>query len=72
VGVGFEYGFAPNWSVGIEYDHLFMGHNNNTFSVVNPIIAGAANRISEDIDMVTLRVNYHFNWWGAPPVAARY
>ena len=22
VGVGFEYGFAPNWSVGFEYDHL--------------------------------------------------
>ena len=25
VGVGWEYGFAPNWSAGIEYDHLFMG-----------------------------------------------
>jgi len=24
-GVGFEYGFAPNWSIGAEYDHLFMG-----------------------------------------------
>jgi outer membrane immunogenic protein len=72
VGVGFEYGFAPNWSVGVEYDHLFMGHSNNTFSVVNPIVAGAANRISQDVDMVTARVNYHFNWWGAPPVAARY
>ena len=26
VGVGWEYGFAPNWSAGIEYDHLFMGN----------------------------------------------
>ena len=34
VGVGFEYGFAPNWSVGLEYDHLFMGDANNSFSVV--------------------------------------
>ncbi len=25
VGIGFEYGFAPNWSAGIEYNHLFMG-----------------------------------------------
>ena len=25
VGAGLEYGFAPNWSVGVEYDHLFMG-----------------------------------------------
>ena len=33
VGVGFEYGFAPNWSFGVEYDHLFMGDANNTFTV---------------------------------------
>ena len=26
LGVGFEYGFAPNWSLGAEYDHLFMGN----------------------------------------------
>ena len=42
VGVGVEYGFSPNWSVGVEYDHLFMGDANNSFSVVNPIIAGFA------------------------------
>jgi len=71
VGVGFEYGFAPNWSIGAEYDHLFMGDSNNSFSVVNPIIAGAVNRISQDVDMVTLRVNYRFGW-GTTPVAARY
>src|SRR5580698_5743351 len=27
VGVGFEYAFAYNWSLGFEYDHLFMGNN---------------------------------------------
>ena len=36
VGVGFEYGFAPNWSFGVEYDHLFMGNANNTFTGLNP------------------------------------
>ncbi|MFY9954981.1 outer membrane protein [Bradyrhizobium sp.] len=71
VGVGFEYGFAPNWSVGLEYDHLFMGHANNSFSVVNPVVAGALNRISEDVDMVTVRFNYRFGGYGAP-IAARY
>jgi len=71
VGVGFEYGFAPNWSAGIEYDHLFMGDANNSFSVVNPLLAGALNRISQDVDMVTFRVNYRFGGYGAP-VAARY
>jgi outer membrane immunogenic protein len=72
VGVGFEYGFSPGWSVGVEYDHLFMGHNNNSFSVVDPRLAAVLNdRISQDVDMVTVRFNYRFGGWGAP-VAARY
>jgi len=72
VGVGFEYGFAPNWSVGLEYDHLFMGDANNTFSIVNPVNAAFVNnRITQDVDMVTLRFNYRFGGYGAP-VAARY
>jgi outer membrane immunogenic protein len=70
VGVGWEYGFAPNWSAGIEYDHLFMGNANNSFSVANPIVAGALNRISQDVDMVTVRVNYRFGW--GSPVVAKY
>jgi outer membrane immunogenic protein len=67
VGVGFEYGFTPNWSAGIEYDHLFMGTANNSFSVP----AGAAavvNQISQSVDMVAIRVNYKFGG----PVVARY
>jgi outer membrane immunogenic protein len=64
LGIGLEYGFAPNWSGGFEYDHLFMGNSNNSFSVVNPILAGALNRISQDVDMVTLRVNYRFGGQG--------
>jgi outer membrane immunogenic protein len=68
VGVGFEYGFAPNWSTGIEYDHLFMGNANNSFSVANPVVAGALNRIGQDVDLVMIRVNYRFGG----PVIARY
>ena len=30
-GTGLEVSFAPNWSVGVEYDHLFMGNRNITF-----------------------------------------
>lgn len=62
VGAGFEYGFSPGWSVGVEYDHLFMGNSNNSFSVANPILASTLNRISQDVDMVTVRVNYRFGW----------
>ena len=32
VGVGLEYGFTPNWSAGVEYDHLFMGSRNVDFT----------------------------------------
>src|SRR5882672_2334290 len=72
VGVGFEYGFAPNWSFGVEYDHLFLGDANNSFSIVNPNVVGVLNsRITQDVDMVTLRVNYRFGGYGAP-IAARY
>jgi outer membrane immunogenic protein len=66
VGVGLEYGFSPNWTAGVEYDHLFTGDANNSFSVANPLLAGAANRISQDVDMVTLRLDYKFGGYGAP------
>ncbi len=66
VGVGWEWGFAPNWSAGIEYDHLFMGDANNSFSVANPALAAVLNsRITQDVDMVTVRVNYRFGWGGS-------
>ena len=71
-GVGWEYGFAPNWSADIEYDHLFMGHANNSFTATDPRLVGFLNnRISQDVDMVTFRINYRFGGYGAP-VAARY
>ena len=72
LGVGFEYGFSPNWSLGLEYDHLWMGNSNNSFSVADARLARFLNdRIGQDVDMLTLRVNYRFGGYGAP-VAARY
>src|SRR5216683_716802 len=72
VGVGVEYGFAPNWSAAIEYDHMFMQDKTHTFT--NNGVAGVAgtlfgtDRIRQDVDLVTVRVNYR---WGGP-VVARY
>jgi outer membrane immunogenic protein len=67
-GGGIEYGFLPNWSVALEYDHLFMGNADNTFisTGVGRVAAGASDRIvniHENVDMVTARINYH---WGNP------
>jgi outer membrane immunogenic protein len=72
VGIGWEYGFAPNWSAGVEYDHLFMGDANNSFSVANPLLANALNRITQDVDLITVRVNYRFSFGGSPPVVSKY
>ena len=70
VGVGFEYGFSPNWTFGVEYDHLFMGDANNTFTGLNTVDARFVNsRIGQDVDMVTLRLNYKFGGYGSPVVA---
>jgi outer membrane immunogenic protein len=71
IGAGLEYGFAPNWSVGIDYDHMFMGTRNvNATGVGNFGVAvgafSATDRIHQDVDVVTARVNYR---WGGPVVA---
>ena len=66
IGTGIEYGFAPNWSVALEYDHLFMGSSSN--NLIN--FLGGFDRtesIKQDVDMGTARLNYRFG-----PVAAGY
>jgi len=73
VGAGLEFGFAPNWSVGVEYDHLFMGDRDVSFFFVGNaglpagVFAGAA-RISQDVDIGLVRLNYRFGG----PVVAKY
>jgi outer membrane immunogenic protein len=69
VGAGLEFGFTPNWSAAIEYDHLFMG--NRTYTFTNNGVLGVtgtqfSERVKQDVDLVTVRVNYR---WGGPVVA---
>lgn len=65
VGAGLEYAFAPNWSVGVEYNHLFM--QDRTYAFTTPAGGFVGNvRIEQDVDLVTARLNYKF---GAPGVA---
>jgi outer membrane immunogenic protein len=69
VGTGIEYGFTPNWSVALEYDHLFMGHRDITlYSTVAPGVLSRGESIRQDIDMVTARINYRFGG----PIVAKY
>jgi outer membrane immunogenic protein len=72
VGVGLEYGFSPNWSAGIEYNHMFMQdktynlNSNGVFFAPGVLVAQA--RIRQDVDLVTARINYKFGG----PVVAKY
>lgn len=65
--VGFEYGFTPNWSAAIQYDHLFMDQNANALSTSAGVVTRTEN-VHQDVDLVTVRVNYHFGG----PVVAKY
>lgn len=70
VGTGIEFGFTPNWSFAVEYDHLFMGHRDLSFTSILPPagILSRTDTIRQDVDMITARINYRFGG----PVAARY
>jgi outer membrane immunogenic protein len=65
VGAGLEWGFAPNWSLGFEYDHLFMGNRNISFTTPAGLFDGT-DRIRQDVDIGLVRVNYR---WGGPIIA---
>jgi len=65
IGTGVEVGFAPNWSVGVEYDHLFMGTRSINFLTPANVFT-RTDSIKQDLDMATVRVNYR---WGGPVVA---
>jgi outer membrane immunogenic protein len=65
VGTGVEVGFSPDWSVGVEYDHLFMGTQSPNFSGPFGVFT-RTDSIKQDVDMATVRVNYR---WGGPLVA---
>jgi len=74
IGTGIEWAFSPNWSVGFEYDHLFMGARDTIFpGIVDPALVGSVSRITQDVDMVTIRFNYRFGGYGyGAPLVARY
>lgn len=69
-GAGIEWGFAPNWSAKIEYEHIDLGSKtvqvNTTGLGPATVFADSSTRI----DTLKAGVNYRFNWGG--PAVARY
>ena len=66
VGAGVEYGFAPNWSLGFEYDHIFLDRKDVTF--VGNFGGVQTDSIKQDVDLFTARLNYKFGG----PIIAKY
>lgn len=65
VGAGIEYGFAPNWSIGAEYNHIFLGGKDELLTGVGGTLPI---HTAQDIDMGLVRLNYKFGG----PVIAKY
>jgi outer membrane immunogenic protein len=62
-GVGVEWAFAPNWTVKLEYDRLFLNSKNFTVPAGFDAIGGRNISIfNRDVQTVTVGVNYLFNW----------
>jgi len=60
-GAGFEVGLGRNWSIGFEYDHMFLNHHdfviydaNGARSNQNTYNGGS------DVDTAMVRLNYKF------------
>jgi outer membrane immunogenic protein len=69
VGTGIEFGFTPNWSLALEYDHLFMGNRDLfLYSTIVPVVLSRGETVRQDVDMVTARINYRFGG----PIVAKY
>jgi outer membrane immunogenic protein len=66
IGAGIEIGFAPNWSVAFEYDHLFMGNANLNFTLAG--IPTSTDSIGQNVDIGTVRLDYRFGG----PIVAKY
>jgi opacity protein-like surface antigen len=59
IGLGAEFSFAPNWSAGVEYDHLFIGNYTTTFNNTTGGVF-STDRIRGDGDIFTVRINYRW------------
>jgi len=74
VGGGVEVGFAPNWSIGAEYNHIFQSgttHGKLSQCTVKNTCGNMTGGLlvhKDDVDMALVRLNYKFGG----PIMAKY
>jgi outer membrane immunogenic protein len=69
-GAGLEWAFANNWTARVEYDFIGLGNRSFVVPATSPVLAGDTFTTNRNIQMVTVGLNYLFNWGG--PVMSRY
>jgi outer membrane immunogenic protein len=66
VGGGFEWGFTPNWSLGLEY--RFSQYDRENFGLGTLLVGATALPFAANAELetheITARVNYRFNLFG--------
>ena len=68
IGLGLEYGFAPNWSAKFEYDYL--GFDAKNVLVTRSNAPSSLLNVSADKHIFKVGLNYRFNGGMAPDGAA--
>jgi outer membrane immunogenic protein len=60
-GAGIEYGFNPNWTARIEWDHIGLGDVTHPGFVT--LLPFDTINVSRQFDLLTLGLNYRFTGW---------
>jgi outer membrane immunogenic protein len=60
IGAGFEWAFARNWSLMVEYDHYAFGNKGVRFTDPNAGPVVAVLNISQNIDVIKAGINFRF------------
>ena len=80
-GGGLEWMVSPNWSVKAEYLYYDLGRVTFGAGGLTQTLFPAGPALFTDLPVASTRfdghivrvgLNYHFNWWGAAPVVAKY
>jgi outer membrane immunogenic protein len=77
VGVGGEFGMTENLSAKLEYDYLGFGTKTYTFANLSAPVGGINTPFAlpvswkSSLQMVTVGMNYRFNWGGGGPVVTK-
>jgi outer membrane immunogenic protein len=76
-GAGVEFGMTENLSAKLEYDYLGFGTKTYTFANLSAPVAGVTTPFAlpvswkSSLQMVTVGLNYRFNWGGGGAVVTR-